>query len=90
MSDFENGIESSKEEHYREWCSQVEGLKDTQLEKEIERLIKMEYSIHFHVYTFESFSDFLNRCITEIQIKFSIEYLTQNQHEAIAILKKTS
>jgi len=86
IADYENGPEASRYGHYEEWVRQVGHLEGDAAKAEVERLMKMDYSIHFHVWNFSAFNAFLQ----EIQhrLGFSVELLMQNKFEVLTILRR--
>jgi len=50
--------------------------------------MKMQYSIHFHVWTLSGFSSLLRYCRRQLRMPFKLELFKPNQFEVIAILRK--
>jgi SAM-dependent methyltransferase len=103
IRDFQEGPAWSREDHFREFaklvvegkvfrppdrnpCQRVYGMSD--VEAEAQRLIQIDYSIHFHVWTHQTFLELLMRLKT--MLPFSIEAYVFNASlsESIAILRK--
>ena len=56
---------------------------------EVERLMAMDYSIHFHVWTEIEFLELLLYCKKALNMPFTLESLQLNGIELLAILSKT-
>lgn len=84
MMDYEGEINNLN--HYKEWAVYHMGLQGNDITTKSLELLKIEHNIHFHVWDFFSFTDFL------LQLKnimgFEILNLQQNFNETIAVLKK--
>lgn len=77
-------------EHFREWVELVGNKRD---EAEIQRLIDIDYSIHFHVFTFESFRRLLEFARDEMRVPIEIVDSmapSEASWESIFILRRTS
>ena len=90
LEDHEDSGAASRRSHYIEFAKlaatskvlpqdQAEALADTQMAE--------RYSIHFHVWTFEEFSDFVGR-LTPVEVpNLSVAHCVANGDEGIFILK---
>lgn len=86
--DYILGPERSRKSHYEEWVRLVNKNEDPVLaEDEVRHLMKIGYSIHFHVWTQIEIIDLLIR--SRKYFSFDIEMIYKNEHEVIAILTKT-
>jgi SAM-dependent methyltransferase len=77
-------------EHFREWVELVGNEKD---EAKIQHLIDIDYSIHYHVFTFESFRRLLQYARDEMRVPFEIidsMEPSEASWESIFVLKRTS
>lgn len=84
------GPATSRRAHFEEWVRLVNNRDDAQeVEKEVEQLMKMNYSIHCHVWNEDAFRDFLTRCRNYLSRSFDITEIQGNGSEIIAILRKT-
>jgi hypothetical protein len=60
------------------------------VQERAQQLIDMDYSIHFHVWTAESFRSFLEHCrATSSAFSCEIVEFVENDLEFIAVLRKT-
>ena len=93
VSDNERGPLCSRKDHYREWvtlCMPCFGRVYTgdTIEKRTQELMDQKYSIHFHVWTIETFKSFLEFMKQRLSDEFDIRRLIDNNDEFIAILEK--
>jgi glycosyltransferase involved in cell wall biosynthesis/SAM-dependent methyltransferase len=88
VRDYHEGPTWSRESHFREWARLVMHADD--VEGEIDRLIQAKYSIHFHVWTQETFLDLLLHCRQSLGFRFEIEAQDRVEEEFITVLRKTS
>jgi SAM-dependent methyltransferase len=68
MSDFKlSAAERAPldKEHYLDWAQHVNGKKGGEREARAQELIDMEYAIHFHVWTDETFGKLLNSILSQ-------------------------
>jgi predicted SAM-dependent methyltransferase len=90
LSDYKESETTSQVHHYEEWVEYCENLnRDNEKFKTIvnERL-NMNYSIHFHVWDFDTFLEFLIKTKELLNYSFSIVAFLQNNEEIISILEK--
>lgn len=89
VKDYEQGPEWSKSQHYIEWSRYVNHLReDVEILARAQQLMRMDYSIHFHVWSQASMWQFfwmLGRMMPE---KFEIEVCLKYQEEVIWIMRK--
>lgn len=84
------GVRISRKRHYRQWTRHVLKEHDVrQVREKTRKLIRANYSIHFHVWDETAFRRFLERARLYLRNAFSIEQYLGNVTEVIAILKKT-
>jgi O-antigen biosynthesis protein len=87
--DYLDGPRWSRADHFEEWARLVDH--DENVGERIQVLTEVDYSIHFHVWTAESFKSFLEHCrATHPELSFEIVEFVENYHEFVAILRKTS
>jgi SAM-dependent methyltransferase len=86
VRDHEDGPAASREAHYDEWVRLVYGRDGEAAVAETQRLMEMDYSIHFHVWDATAFLDLLN--VAQARVGFHVELCMQNGIEIIAILRK--
>lgn len=89
MNDYKNGPLATKEEHFKEWvCSWNKIENREEANKRVEYLMSIDYSIHYHVWTSDTFIAFLIRLRQELSIGFEVDFFSQNKDECITILRK--
>lgn len=91
--DHQRGPEISRKEHYVEWVTIAQknkGETSEETELRIENLVKQKYSIHFHVWTGESFLQFLDDMQKKTGIRSEILFSGSfpSQLETIFIITK--
>ena len=88
VRDYNEGPEWSKRMHFEEWVRLVEKVQDEKaINKRTEDLLKIDYSIHYHVWTqAEIIELFLN---IKKRIEFDFELISKNGGEVILALRKT-
>lgn len=88
-NDDRNGPSGSRWNHYLDYAANVEKVSPEHVEPRAKQLEAMNYSIHFHVWDFDSFKDFLERARVYLKNSFKVEHLEQNEMEVVAILRPT-
>jgi predicted SAM-dependent methyltransferase len=88
IRDYKEGPEWSKIGHYDEYVRLVDKFPEEQVAGRMQHLLDMDYSIHFHVWTAETFPELLAYCQEKLSHRFEIERLHKNSEELIVILRK--
>jgi len=89
LRDFSEGPEWSKRQHYEEWTRLVNKRTDTsEVNAEVQHLIDMKYSIHFHVWSATELLE-LVQALQRIE-QFELELFLRNGMESLIILRKTT
>ncbi len=88
IRDYKEGPEWSKVSHYNEYVRLVEKFPEEQVLARQQALINIDYSIHFHVWTSETFSEWLFYCQKQLGFGFTIELFQENSIEIVMILRK--
>jgi predicted SAM-dependent methyltransferase len=88
VRDLEDGPAWSREQHFREWALHVDKAAD--VEAHAAKLMADDYSIHFHVWTPDAFVELLEHARSGLGLPLEIEQLQPNQHEFIAILRRSA
>ncbi|MEG4232668.1 methyltransferase domain-containing protein [Microcoleus sp. Pol11C3] len=89
IQDYHEGPEWSKLSHYQEWVSLVDNkFHQESVPVRMQHLLDIDYSIHFHVWTAETFPEFLAYCKNNLSFGFEIELLKENFDEIVTILRK--
>jgi SAM-dependent methyltransferase len=88
IRDYKEGPEWSKIGHYDEYVRLADKVPEEQVAGRMQHLLDIDYSIHFHVWTAETFPEFLAYCQEKLSHRFEIEHLQENVEELIVILRK--
>jgi predicted SAM-dependent methyltransferase len=89
VKDDVEGPAWSREQHFREWVELVSGISDReQAEREVKRLVRMSYSIHFHVWDESALSEFATRIQAYLGNACYLAHFERNHTEFILVLKK--
>jgi predicted SAM-dependent methyltransferase len=89
IRDYKEGPEWSKLGHYEEYVRLVDKTPEEQVAVRMQLLLDIDYSIHFHVWTSETFPELLAYCQENLSSSFEIELFQENSGEMIMILRKT-
>ena len=90
LADYEKGPVWSRRQHFEEWARFVNKCADNaQMNAQADELMKMDYSIHYHVWTQAEMFDFLAAFKLRLGLAFEIELFLKNEHECIFILRKS-
>lgn len=93
LLDYREGAENSRRSHFEEWVRVVTGIKDDAAEKQIERCMEIEYSIHYHAWTQAEMIELVSGLRKQLGFSFELEFLMRNRidsiEECIFILRKT-
>jgi hypothetical protein len=84
VADHREGPERSRREHFLEWAIAVDGA-DAARAVELEA---RDYSIHFHVWTPESFRAFVDLCRTDFGLPFEVAAFRPNDFEFLVVLRR--
>jgi SAM-dependent methyltransferase len=89
MRDYSEGPEWSKRGHFEEWTRLVnKRTGEAEVEREIEHLLSIDYSIHFHVWRA---ADLLELVVAvQRMVQFELELFLRNGFESILILRKAT
>ena len=88
IRDYNDGSEWSMYQHFEEWSRLVDKVPESQVESSVKRLIDINYSIHFHVWTQIEFLELLLYC-KKHYFNFELELLQRNGIEFIVVIKKS-
>lgn len=88
VDDHRLGPNRSRRVHQEEWARLVEKVPPEQVEDRVQALEETDYSIHFHVWAPEEFTELLRFAREQQGLPFQIEKLQPNHHEFIAILRR--
>lgn len=88
VKDDQEGPAGSRVGHFYEWSELVNKQEREAIGQDAQRLLEMNYSIHFHVWDEETFTDFLGRARDYLGVPFTVEHLSRNDTEMLAVLRK--
>jgi predicted SAM-dependent methyltransferase len=83
VADHRDGPQHSRAQHYEEWATFVEKAPEKARE-----LDAADYSIHFHVFTPDSFAALLGYCRDEAGIPLAVEAVVPSAHEFVTVLRR--
>lgn len=82
------GPQNSRYNHFVEWSRFCINAPEEKIAERAQKLMARDFSIHFHVWDFSSFKDFLNKACGYLGDSFKTRNLKKNGREIIAILQK--
>jgi 2-polyprenyl-3-methyl-5-hydroxy-6-metoxy-1,4-benzoquinol methylase len=88
VTDYKSGADCSRAGHFLEWSKFCNNLNGEDAAIRSKKLMEMDYSIHYHVWDYYSFSDFLNKAQEYLCNSFNVKFIAQNKHEIIAVITK--
>ena len=86
LADYREGADRSRAAHYAEWVDKVTRLEGDAAIPEVQRLMAMAYSIHFHVWAQRDMLQLLLQLQT--MQPFDMEMMLRTGEECIFILRK--
>ena len=89
IRDHREGPAWSRRGHQEEWARLVDKVPEEAVTREVERLEREGYSIHFHVWQPSEFKELLDYARREGGLPFAVEELKSNDHEFIAVLRRS-
>jgi predicted SAM-dependent methyltransferase len=89
VQDHAEGPARSRRAHQEEWARLVENVSVTEVAARVGALEEDNYSIHFHVWAPWEFKALLDYARDQGELPFATEVLQGNEHEFIAILRRT-
>lgn len=87
--DYEEGPQSSREEHYRDWALHVNGRTGADLESWWRLLDAVDYSIHFHVWRPMDVLELLLDVGRRLGLAIDVREFVQHAEECVAIVERT-
>lgn len=72
IDEHRRGAESNRRAHYLDWAVNVDGKEGAEAEASADGLLAMHYSIHYHVWTPDSFLDFFVAARREFGLDFQL------------------
>ncbi len=90
IRDFEEGPNWSRRQHFEEWVRLVNKVADEdELLRQVSRLMEMDYSIHYHVWTQAELLELMLTLRQKMGIGLDIELCTRGGNEVVTVLRKT-
>jgi SAM-dependent methyltransferase len=89
IEDHRHGPSSSRPVHQEEWARLVEKVPAGDVSRRVRELDQQDYSIHFHAWNPQEFRALLGHAHEGEGLPFTVEALQPNEHEFIAILRRT-
>jgi predicted SAM-dependent methyltransferase len=87
--DYADGGANSKKQHFEEWMRFVHHVSDDgEVAKEVDRLMSINYSIHFHVWTQNEVMEMILNL--KQKLMFDMELICRNHNEVIFVLRKNN
>lgn len=87
--DFQEGPGWSRQQHVEEYVRLVHKVQGTaEIDKEVARLLKTDYSIHYHVWSELEMIEFLSSVRQKLSLDFEFELIFKNRLEIIFVLRK--
>lgn len=86
MRDYSEGPAWSKRQHFEDWSRMVNRTPEEAVDHEVEHLLQIDYSIHFHVWDAAALLEFVTA--VQRQLRFELELFLRNGFETIVILRK--
>jgi SAM-dependent methyltransferase len=89
VRDDREGPAGSRRGHFEEWARLVnKHTEPADAAANVEAMLAIDYSIHFHVWDEETFTDFLARTREYLGVPFRVEHFERNDTELLAVLRK--
>jgi SAM-dependent methyltransferase len=82
------GALGSREQHFREWVTYISKKQGDEAANLVKHLMEINYSIHFHVWDYNTFREFIVKVRQYLANMFKVEELIKNDEEIICILRK--
>jgi predicted SAM-dependent methyltransferase len=87
--DYQEGPEWSCQQHVEEYVRLVQKVRDpAEIDKGVARLLKTDYSIHYHVWSEIEMIEFLASVRQRLALDFEFELIFKNRLEIIFVLRK--
>ncbi len=91
LQDHLRGPQHSKRAHFEEWARLVDGVHDDAARAaHVERLLALDYSIHYHVWTQTEMLELVYRLRHDLGLPFEVELVMRNEYEVILVLRKAA
>jgi predicted SAM-dependent methyltransferase len=89
LEDHEFGPDRHKRAHFAEWAEYVDGkVGHEEIDKHVEHLLEMDYSIHYHVWSPGEMLDYFMQLKGILNNSFDVKLFAENMTEMIFVLQK--
>ena len=89
QADDREGPGTSRQAHFHEWVRLVMDEREEERQRQaVDELLRINYSIHFHVWNFETFKEFVDRAIPYLDGTLKTECLRQFRGEFLVVLRR--
>jgi SAM-dependent methyltransferase len=91
LEDYQRGPAFSKKQHFVEWVRSFHPEKnDAEVKEEVEKLLQIDYSIHYHVWEKSHMDELLAHLINILHFNFEVEISLRDKNtiENLYILRK--
>ena len=89
IRDYKEGPEWSRLPHYEEYVRLVDKFPEAQVAERMQYLVDIDYSIHFHVWTPDTFSELIQYFQQKLSVGLEVKLFQENCGEFICIFSKT-
>ncbi len=91
FEDYERGPGWSRRGHFEEWVRLVDKVEEgAGAAERVDKLIGMDYSIHFHVWTQAEMFELLGALRARLGLDFDVEFFLKQGNECIFVLRKNA
>ncbi|VVB88186.1 Methyltransferase domain protein [uncultured archaeon] len=93
IKDYNEGPQYSKRLHYEEWVkylgtsANLSGVHYDDVSEEVDHLMKIDYSIHYHVWTQKEFLEYI-LLLKKMFNTFELELFIKNNTEVVVVIRK--
>lgn len=91
ISDYTHSPEerlTDDRQHFIEWVTLVNKVPDKEVNTHVKHLLEIDYSIHFHTYTMQSFLELLIYIKNELKFPFTIKACVDNSEEFLIVIMR--
>jgi SAM-dependent methyltransferase len=89
LRDHAEGPQWSRAGHFDEWARLVVALSGQAAVDRARELEAMDYSIHFHVWRPETFTELVLHCRDALDLPLEVEAMRRNGHEFVVVLRRS-
>ena len=89
LKDYQEGPMWSRRQHFEEWVKYVSKVRDSsQVNARVDQLMKIDYSIHYHVWTQTQILELLYHLRSSLNFPFEVKLFNQNTNEIVVVAEK--